>query len=248
MDSMKPFAPAAILAILAFSGVASAQEPDADFLFGKPRGSLGARGGWQMAAASSDIYDFFGEELTVEDGDFDSFLFGADGSFAIASRVDLVAGFEISRASVDSEYRDFVDENDLPILQETRLTIVPVTLSVKLYLTPRGREVSRYAYVPAKVRPYVGGGGGFVWYELEQAGDFVDFVDLTIFTSGFRSSGWGFATQAFGGVEIRLSPRWYLSVEGRYLWSDADLEGDFLDFEPIDLSGARIGAGIGFTF
>jgi opacity protein-like surface antigen len=249
MGSMKPLAIALLLAIAsAFPGAASAQEPDADFLFGKPRGSLGARGGWQMAAASSDIYDFFAEELTIEDGDFDSFLFGADGSFAIASRVDLVAGFEISKASVDSEYRDFVDENDLPILQETRLTVVPVTLSVKLYLTPRGREVSRYAYVPAKVRPYVGGGGGFVWYELEQAGDFVDFVDLTIFTSGFRSSGWGFATQAFGGVEIRLSPRWYLSGEGRYLWSDADLDGDFLDFEPIDLSGARIGAGIGFTF
>ena len=225
-----------------------AQEPDADFLFGKPRGSLRARGAWQMAAASSDIYDFFGEELTIEKDDFDSFLFGADGSFAIASRIDLVAGFEISRASVSSEYRDFVDENDLPILQETRLTIVPVTLSVKLYLTPRGREVSRYAFVPAKVRPYVGGGGGFVWYELEQAGDFVDFVDLTIFTSGFRSSGWGFATQAFGGAEVSLSPRWFLSVEGRYLWSDADLSGDFLDFEPIDLSGARIGAGVGFTF
>ena len=246
---MKRFAPGLLLLIApAFSGAALAQEPEADFLFGKPRGSLGARGAWQMAAESSDIYDFFGEELTIENGDFDSFLFGADGSFAIASRIDLVAGFEISRASVSSEYRDFVDENDLPILQETRLTIVPVTLSVKLYLTPRGREVSRYAFVPAKVRPYVGGGGGFVWYELEQAGDFVDFVDLTIFTSGFRSSGWGFATQAFGGAEVSLSPRWFLSVEGRYLWSDADLSGDFLDFEPIDLSGARIGAGVGFTF
>ncbi len=246
---MQRLAPAFLLMIApAFHGAAAAQEPDADFLFGKPRGSLTARGGWQMASASSDIYDFFGEELTIEKSDFDSFVFGADGSFAIASRVDLVAGFEISKASVDSEYRDFVDDNDLPILQETGLTIVPVTLSAKLYLTPRGREVSRYAYVPAKVRAYVGGGGGFVWYELEQAGDFVDFVDLTIFTSGFHSSGWGSVAQAFGGVEVNLTPRWFLSVEGRYLWSDADLSGDFLDFEPIDLSGARIGAGIGFTF
>jgi hypothetical protein len=229
-------------------GVAEAQDPSADFLFGKPRGSLGARGAWQMAAASSDIYDFFNEELTIEKGDFDSFLFGVDASFAVASRIDLVAGFEITRASVSSEYRDFVDENDLPILQDTRLTILPVTLSVKLYLTPKGREVSRYAFVPAKVRPYVGGGGGFVWYELEQAGDFVDFVDLTIFTSAFQSSGWGFASQAFGGVEVGLTPRWFLTVEGRYLWSDADLGGDFVTFEPIDLSGARIGAGINFSF
>ncbi len=246
---MRRLAPALLLIVApVFSGGALAQEPNADFLFGKPRGSFAARGGWQMAAASSDIYDFFGEQLTIEKADFDSFLFAADGSFAIASRIDLVAGFEISKASVDSEYRDFVDQDDLPILQETRLTIIPVTLNVKLYLTPRGREVSRYAFVPAKVRPYVGGGGGFVWYELEQAGDFVDFVDLAIFTSVFRSSGWGFATQAFGGVEISLSPRWFLSVEGRYLWSDADLDGDFLDFAPIDLSGARIGAGVGFTF
>jgi len=230
------------------AGAAEAQDPSADFLFGKPRGSLGARGAWQMVSASSDIYDFFGEELTIDKGDFDSFLFGVDASFAVASRIDLVAGFEISRASVSSEYRDFVDENDLPIVQDTGLTLVPVTLSVKLYLTPRGREVSRYAFVPAKVRPYVGGGGGFVWYELEQGGDFVDFVDLTIFTSAFRSSGWGFATQAFGGVEVGLTPRWFLSVEGRYLWSDADLGGDFLSFEPIDLSGARIGAGINFSF
>jgi len=255
MDSMKRRTLAFFLVVpWTFAGTAgaapseAAQDPRADFLFGRPRGSLGARGSWQIPAASSDIYDFFNEQLTVEKNDFDSFAFGVDGSFAVASRIDLVAGFEISRASMTSEYRDFTDENDLPILQDTRLTIVPVTLSAKLYLTPRGREVSRYAFVPAKVRPYVGGGGGFVWYELEQAGDFVDFVDLGIFTSVFRSSGFGFATQAFGGVEVGLTPRWFLTVEGRYLWSDADLDEDFVSFEPIDLSGARIGAGINFSF
>ncbi len=229
-------------------GAAEAQEPNADFLFGKPRGSLLARGGWQMAAASSDIYDFFNEQLTIEKSDFDSFVFGVDGSFAVASRIDLVGGFEISRAGVSSEYREFVDENDLPIFQDTRLTIVPVTLSAKFHLAPRGREVSRHAFVPAKLRPYVGGGGGFVWYELEQVGDFVDFVDLSIFTSAFNSSGFGFAAQAFGGIEVSLTPRWFLTGEARYLWSEADLEGDFRGFEPIDLSGARITAGIGFLF
>ncbi len=230
------------------SGASEAQEPSADFLFGRPRGSFVVRGGWQMAAASSDIYDFFTERLTIENSDFDSFVFGFDAGFALASRIELVGGFEFSRASVSSEYRDFVDENDLPILQDTRLTIVPVTASAKVYLTPRGREVSRYAYVPSKVRAYVGGGGGFVWYELEQVGDFVDFIDLTIFTSEFNSSGFGFAAQAFGGIEVSLTPRWFLVGEGRYLWSDADLEGDFVSFEPIDLSGARISAGVGFVF
>lgn len=242
---------AVVFCSLVTSVAAGAQGQDADFLFGRPRGFLGARGAWMIAADANDaddIYDFLRENLTIEDGDFDTFLFGLDGGFAVASRMDLVAGFEISRASIGSEYRDFVDENDLPIFQDTKLTIVPVTLSGKFYLTPRGREVSRYAFVPSKIRPYVGGGVGFVWYELEQVGDFVDFVDLTIFTSSFRSSGWGFATQAFGGVEVGLTPRWFLSMEARYLWSDADLGDDFVGFAPIDLSGARIGGGIGFTF
>jgi hypothetical protein len=47
---------------------------------------------------------------------------------------------------------------------------------------------------------------------------------------------------------VGLTPRWFLSVEARYLWSEADLEGDFVGFEPIDLSGLRIGAGIHFGF
>jgi opacity protein-like surface antigen len=236
------------LLCLFFAGAARAQEPSADFLFGRPRASLVARGGWQMAAASSDIYDFFSERLTIEDSDFDSFVFGLDFGFALASRIDVVAGFEVTHADMTSEYRDFVDENDLPIVQGTQLTILPFTVSAKAYLTPRGREVSRYAFVPAKVRPYAGGGIGFVWYELEQVGDFIDFVDLSIFTSAFHSSGFGFATQVFGGVEVSLTPRWFLTGEARYLWSDADLEGDFVGFEPIDLSGARISGGIGFVF
>jgi opacity protein-like surface antigen len=227
---------------------AEAQEPNADFLFGRPRASFAARGGWQMAAASSDIYDFFNERLTIDDGDFDAFVFGLDFAYTLASRIDVVAGFEVTHTDISSEYRDFVDENDLPIIQDTRLTILPFTVSAKAYLAPRGRQVSRFAYLPAKIRPYAGGGIGFVWYELEQVGDFIDFVDLSIFTSAFHSSGFGFATQVFGGVEVSLAPRWFLVGEGRYLWSDADLEGDFVGFEPIDLSGMRLSAGVGFVF
>jgi len=241
----------AFLLLCLFCGstaAAEAQEPNADFLFAKPRASFVARGGWQMAAASSDIYDFFNEQLTIDDGDFDAFLFGLDFAYTLATRIDVVAGFEVTHTGISSEYRAFVDDNELPILQDTQLTVLPFTVSAKAYLTPRGREVSRYAYLPAKIRPYVGGGIGFTWYELEQVGDFIDFADLSIFTSAFHSSGVGFATQAFGGVEVSLTPRWFLVGEGRYLWSDADLEGDFVGFESIDLSGARLSAGVGFVF
>jgi hypothetical protein len=222
------------------------REPD--FLFGAPRGFLGVRGGGQIAAGGSDIYDFFSGLLTLEKSDFNAALLGVDVGIAVHPRVDVVFGFEFSEGGASSEYRDYVDDQDLPITQDTRLRIVPVTGSVRLYLTPRGRQISRFAYVPAKVRVYAGGGGGLVWYELVQTGDFVDFVDLSVFTSSFRSSGLSLGAQAFGGLEVTLGTRWFLSFEGKYLWSKSDVGEDFVSFDPIDLSGARISAGINFDF
>jgi hypothetical protein len=37
-------------------------------------------------------------------------------------------------------------------------------------------------------------------------------------------------------------------AEGRYTWASDDLEGDFVGFDPIDLSGLRLSAGINFVF
>jgi hypothetical protein len=235
-----------LAALLAAAPSASAQDPD--FLFGLPRGAIGVRGGYSFASAESDIYDFFGEVLTIEKNDFDSFVLGVDVAWTLHSRVDAVFGFEVTRPTIDSEYREFVEDNDAPIVQATRLTTFPVTASLKLYLAPRGRQVSRFGFIPGKVRPYVGGGGGFVWYRLEQAGDFVDFEDLSIFTAQLQSEGWGWAGQAFGGADFSLSPRIYLTFELRYLWMDAGVSGDFEGFEPIDLGGLRTTGGIGVSF
>ena len=53
---------------------------------------------------------------------------------------------------------------------------------------------------------------------------------------------------AFVGVDVQLKPAVYLSFEGRYMWADAGLSGDFVGFDPIDLSGLRITAGINYSF
>ena len=56
--------------------LADAQE-ETDFLFGMPRGAFSIRGGYMLASANSDIYEFFAEELTVEPpSDFNAFVFG----------------------------------------------------------------------------------------------------------------------------------------------------------------------------
>ena len=239
---------AAVALLMTFGLAGRAEAQTADFLFGRPDGSIGVRGEWLLARAESDIYDFTTELLTVARSDFNAPGLGVDVGFGLTSRVDAVAGFEFSRAVTFSEYRDFVDLNDLPIEQTTALSQVDLTGSLKLALTARGRQIGQYAWVPAAVVPYVGGGGGFIWYRFEQEGDFVDFLDNSIFTDRFESHGWSTSAHLFGGAEISLTQRLALTSEARYVWADATLTQDFTDFDPIDLSGLRITVGVQFTY
>jgi hypothetical protein len=50
------------------------------------------------------------------------------------------------------------------------------------------------------------------------------------------------------GTDLRLYRRAYLTGEARYTWSSAPLSADFVDFDPIDLAGARLGASLKLVF
>ncbi|MGH9346935.1 MAG: hypothetical protein ACRD26_06665 [Vicinamibacterales bacterium] len=219
-----------------------------DFLFGRPHGSLALRGSWVFARAGSDLFDFVTDQLTLESGDFDGPAVGVEVGLAIGPRVEVRAGVEWSRSRAPSEYRAYVDNNNLPITQETHLRNVHVSGSLKVPLTPRGQAVSRLAWIPRGVAPYVGAGAGAVHYDFTQTGDFVDFVDLSVFTDVFQSKGWAPSAHLFGGVDVRLYRILFLQVEGRYLWSSGTLGPDFMDFDPIDLAGFRTTAGVSVLF
>jgi len=235
------------------SPIASAsqpQEPDRqpDFLFGRPRGSLAFRGHWRFATAGSDLFDFVTRELTIDKSDFNSAGVGGDVFYALTPRLDAQLGFEWSKATVGSEYRDFVDNNLLPISQTTSLKVAHLNAGVRYALTSRGYDVSRFAWVPRRVVPFVGGGAGAVYYDFNQSGDFVDFVDLSVFPDFFRSKGWAPSAHAFGGVDVHLYRALYATVEGRYTKASAKLGRDFIDFDPIDLSGFKLSAGVNLVF
>jgi opacity protein-like surface antigen len=219
-----------------------------DFLFSEPNGSIGLRGSWVFARAGSDLFDFVQDQLTIDKGDFRGPGFALDVGIIITPRIEAVFGVEMSRASIGSEYRQFVDNNRLPIEQTTKLSEANLSGSVRFALTPRGRRVSRFAWVPNRFTPYVGAGAGYLWYEFEQVGDFVDFVDLSVFADHFQSSGWTPSAHVFGGLDITVYRRLLFSVEGRYLWAAGELGTDFIDFDPIDMAGARITAGINLLF
>ncbi len=234
------FASAAAL----FVGMAAPAHAQDGYMFGTPRVSLTLRLGVAQPADDSDVYRFFRDELTLDPGDFVSAAFGADIGLRVHPQIDALLSVGVSHAATDSEFRDFVETNDEEIRQNTELTRVPVTAGLKFHLLSRGRSLGRYAFVPTKFSPYIGGAAGVMWYNLEQNGDFVDFETLDIFSDHFESNGATFTANAFGGGELWLTPRLGLNVEGRYNWAKADLKHDFSQFGEIDLKGWQLTAGL----
>jgi hypothetical protein len=182
------------------------------------------------------------------EGDFRGPAFAADLGYALTDRLDIVAGFEFTRKTIASEYRDFLDNNLLPIEQSSELSQNFATASLRFMLIPRGQRAGSFAWIPSRVAPYVGAGGGLLWWRFLQYGDFVDFQDFGIFADSFRSEGTSPTGHAFGGADIRLYKRLYFTVEGRYVWASGTLSSDFVGFEPLDLSGFRASAGINVLF
>ncbi len=231
-----------------------APAPHLDFEFAEPRMSIGFRGGWAFNRSDGEIYDFLTDRLTLEKSDFDAPAFIVDFSWRLCSWLDVVFGVEYSERKRKSEDRDFVEVDGSAIDQSTRLTQVPLTLSLRIYPIGRGERVGQYAWIRKAVVPYLGGGIGGTWYELKQKGDFVDIGDPAVigdevvFSDVFTSDDWAFAQHAFAGLDIKLTRRLGLVLEGRYYWADADLKGDYVGFSDIDLDGARAMIGFNWKF
>lgn len=232
--------------LLSFATPAAAQR--ADFLFRRPTVTATLRGGWAAPRARSEIFDQIVEDLTVERSDFKGGTVEFEAGARVSDRWDVTLGAAYSRGGVRSEFRDFVEDNDLPIEQTTTLERGPLELGAKLFLKDRGRSVGRYAWVPAEWAPYVGAGFGAMLYRFEQKGDFVDYDTNEIFTADFRSEGAAPMGHVAAGAEFTLGPRVIATGEGRYQWAHADMSRDFRDFDPIDLSGFQLTVGLGIRF
>ena len=227
---------------------AAAQPSGSGFLFHPPVGSLSVRGGFDRAFAGSDIFSFSTEQLTLDRGSFSAPTLAVDLAMRVAPRLDVVASLAVANSTARSESRDFVGTDDLPIKQTTNFRRTPMTLGVKAYLVPRGRAIGRYAWVPTRLTPFVGGGGGIMWHRFHQSGEFVDSETLDVFFDEFVTSGWAPTAHAMAGADYALTSRIALTGDARYTWAKADMSEDFARFDRIDLSGLAATAGIAFRF
>src|SRR5213592_2515770 len=180
----------AAAAIVAVTRPSRAQTAGDGFLFHTPLFTWGIHGGFDRAIAGSDLFSFVTKQLSLDRGDFSSDTVGTTLALPVSRFNDIV--FDVGYASVSrrSEFRDWVDQNNLPIEQTTSLRRIPITLSVKHYLAPRGRSIGRFAWIPAARAAYIGAGAGLMEYRFHQVGDFVNFQTLNISPDEFESKAW----------------------------------------------------------
>jgi hypothetical protein len=232
--------------LAAIAAPLGAQSAGNGYLFGAPDARLSLHAGYAHANASSDLFKFVTDNLTLERSAFSGPSVGADFSVTLAPRADLTFSVDYSAAVRNSEDRRYAEGADnLPIQQTTSFRRVPLAANAIVYLAPRGRSIGKLAWIPAKVVPWIGAGGGTMWYRFQQEGDFVDYQTLNIFTAKLESSGWAPMVQGLGGVDVTLTPRVAFTLDGRYTWARGNLSSDFTDFARIDLSGVT--GSLGFT-
>jgi opacity protein-like surface antigen len=236
----------AVALVLGASTSAAAQHSGDGYLFHQPDATFTIRGGYALANAGSDLFAFTTEQLTLNKRDFSGFTFGGDVAMRIASRLDLTLDGGYSRSKKGSEFRHFIDNKNLPIQQTTLFERVPLTANLKYFLTSPGRSIGSLAWIPAKFAPYVGVGGGAMWYRFRQEGDFVDFKTSNVFPSSFDSNDWTVVGQGMVGADYSISPSMAINADARYLWAKANVGRDFGGFNRIDLSGVSATVGLSF--
>jgi hypothetical protein len=220
---------ALVLAALA-AGPASAQYYGGD-------NTIRFRAGLFEPEGDSEYWDDAEALFTGDASELEDTVFGIDYRRDLdpAGRFSLLVSASAYEGEDRREDRFFVDNLGFPIEHDVLLTIAPFTAGVNFNLLPQG-----------PVRPYVGAGGGFYVWELEETGDFVFGDD--IFFESFLDEGGTFGYYYLAGIEVPVGPSFALFAEGRWHNAEDELSDDFEDFGDLDLSGREITGGISWTF
>jgi hypothetical protein len=224
----------AILSVTLLAGLTAAASP-------ARAGGLDIRLGAFFPSAKSNFFQSDEDLYFVTKGDWIGFTGGAEYNMVIAKNVEL--GFHVDGygRSVDTSYRDYVNEDGSEIRQTLHFEVVPFGVSLRLVPTNRRTQIA----------PYLAVGPDLFYWKYEEYGDFVDFYDpdLTVYSNAFRSDGVAFGGHVAGGFRVYFNRDFALVVEGRYQFAKANMGGDFdLENNRIDLSGPSALVGLHVRF
>ncbi len=163
--------------------------------------------------------------------DFNNATVSGEWLVGVGDFVEAGVGVGYYRSTVPSIYADYVDIDGTEIAQDLRLQIVPVTFTARVL--PLGRRAS--------VQPYVGGGLALYRWRYSETGEFVDFVDFSIFRERYTAEDTDVGGVLFGGVRVPVGSVAALGGELRYQTGTGTVgvdNGFFAD--KIDLGGFSI--------
>lgn len=201
--------------------------------------TLRFRGGLFEPKGDSDYWEDSESLFTGDAADLEDVLLGFDYEKGLGSHLSLLLSASGFSGEDDREDLVFEDQFGNPIVHTVTLDVASFTAGLKLDLFPHG-----------PVRPYVGVGGGYYAWDLEERGDFV-FVGPEfdeIFFDTFQDDGATLGYYFLGGVAIPFNESWGIFAEGRWHRAEDELGDDFEDFGDLDLSGREISAGFAWTF
>jgi hypothetical protein len=189
------------------------------------------------ARVQGDVLVVNRQYLLFDINDFHAMTVGGDWAVSLGEYFEAGAGFGFYQRTVPAVYAEWVNTDGREIVQDLKLRIMPLTAIVKIL--PLG---SKRAF-----QPYVGGGLGVYFWRYSESGEFVDFVDGSIFRDTFADSGTSVGPVAVFGARGRVSSNALIGGEARLQWGKGDLSKDFLS-DTIDLGGYSFLVTFGYRF
>jgi hypothetical protein len=185
---------------------------------------------------------------TLVDSDFDEPLkvfnggiFSGEYLFGIGDYIETGVSIGYYQKSEASYYSDFEEVDGTDIIQDTKIRLIPVTVSVRAF--PIGRTTP--------VQPYVGAGINFYRWRYSETGEFIDFSqpDLPVFRDSFVDDGSAVGGMFLAGLRAPIGDRFLVGGEFRWQNGKADLD-PALNFagNKLDLGGYSVLAGFHVKF
>ncbi len=158
---------------------------------------------------------------------FNKVTFGGDWLFGLSDFLEGSVGLAYySSGNVPSVSRNFVNTDGSEVTQDLKLSVVPITATVRFL--PIGRR--------NVVEPYVGGGLGIFIWKYTEVGQFVG-ADQSIFTNTYKSNGTKLGPVVVGGVRVPFGD-YAAGFEVKYQRAEGDLGSTFAPLATtVDLGG-----------
>ena len=223
------------------------------------------KGGYLQLQMKSDLWDIEFENMDFRGKDYYDTSFGLGYEYFINRQVSFVLSVEWYDKAKPGIYKNFVGENidgddyafdygeGFEIEHIFSVSIVPIQASLKLM--PHRRV--------GTIIPYIGGGIGLYLWKVRIQGENVnpnewewfydpdldaDVEGYTIYPANAEESRISVGFHAFAGIMLPLVRQVTLDIEAKYNYAEGTLKDSFQGFEPFDLSGFQVTAGLSLWF